>query len=1262
MATTVHSDHLSRGDASILNPGTGIAFDIEISECISSNSPVPKWLRQRLEENLECKAKSLEDIESRLKEADLRRQQFHEWLANKARPKRKVSPPHSPKSSIGLAQRLEAKLSAAEQKRAELQAQEQMRLARIHELRLAAKTETQLRMEREREELGCKVESRVHQAEINRLALFEVEKQRIAAAHERLAQSAAMRTNQEEKDRERIEALRLAIYQKIAAAEEKRACLLEAEKNRAQATVLQARRVAQEVVRERELELMKKREKLEARLQRARGQRAEFLRQRGGCRGSSHTHAQKIKNGDRLCRKLTRCWRQFRQSRCTTYSLAKDYASCGLNGKSVTSISFEQLASRITSPITLRTVKALLTRIESRLKLSLEGQSSKMTCNDHLLKRLSPPVRKPRATVGGAQGKKQPSSSVNNAINPKAGSQGPKASIVSKGKSGQKPVELERYPVRVFLCAYMILGQPDAVFSSRGEPELALAKAAAKLLPEFEALTGLILDGPSPTSPGPSSPTSPSSKRSKYDWPSDVSTTLALPSPRPFAAQLSAFDAAWCAYLYQFVAWKVKDAKVLEEDMIRMACQLEVSMLQKCRIPNGGSLSDLSHDAQAIHTQVLEDHKLFRDRILHLTGSPGVTRMEEALQAARTKHAEVAESGSSPSAPVGTPIGSEPSSVSSSMSSGSDTLSVPPSESSSRETSGTGKRKVVRSLFKFPTPVPSVTQNLAKQDPHSSIASHSGTELTNEDIVNEMFHDAKWHLQETGTLSASVGYSSPINPTTKKMNDMQAQVRFAMENAFWDNIASGLAQEPTDYKRVVDLVGEVRKELEELVPANWKDELRESMDLELITQILDSGSNDVEYLHRLLDYASGLILRLGSPARDSPAKAAHDSLVKELSATVSSDSKDTQTAFFTTLVKGLRFIFEQLQVLKQDINASRLRAIAPLIGGTVGVDYMRSAFATRYQLSTAPSFVEVTDQLPKTVIWFTEALKGLEQEKRELETSLAPVQESLQSLPLKPTGKGIPPPSVMRTGGRLGVSTGLSTAVPSVGPASSSGEKRFSEVQWKCNETLVRLGLLQILRSNEAANMQSIAETLALNTARLHDYQNSFQQILVIATGLLIARQGLVSQGISGLQLEDLMERGKQKLETLLNDPTASLTQIGTVLADIANRTDEAETSGPPRMSLELMTRVLGKSLSQDDPVFARVSGAVGASLRALVILGKGSEGVAIAQAALKRIGGSYLMDKVVSTAEAVEVVAGVTCRIHQPWYSCILDGVRTQQ
>lgn len=58
------------------NPaGTGVAFDIQISECVISNSPVPKWLRQRLEDSLESKTtKSLDDIETRLKEAEFRRQ------------------------------------------------------------------------------------------------------------------------------------------------------------------------------------------------------------------------------------------------------------------------------------------------------------------------------------------------------------------------------------------------------------------------------------------------------------------------------------------------------------------------------------------------------------------------------------------------------------------------------------------------------------------------------------------------------------------------------------------------------------------------------------------------------------------------------------------------------------------------------------------------------------------------------------------------------------------------------------------------------------------------------------------------------------------------------------------------------------------------------------------------------------------------------------------------------------------------------------
>lgn len=70
------------------------------------------------------------------------------------------------------------------------------------------------------------------------------------------------------------------------------------------------------------------------------------------------------------------------------------------------------------------------------------------------------------------------------------------------------------------------------------------------------------------------------------------------------------------------------------------------------------------------------------------------------------------------------------------------------------------------------------------------------------------------------------------------MRTLQTQVRTTMENAFWDSIAAGLAQKPTDYKRFVSLIGEVREELEALVPEGWRDELRECMDLELISQVM----------------------------------------------------------------------------------------------------------------------------------------------------------------------------------------------------------------------------------------------------------------------------------------------------------------------------------------------------------------------------------------------------------------------------------------
>ncbi|KAJ4975626.1 hypothetical protein NE237_000732 [Protea cynaroides] len=174
---------------------------------------------------------------------------------------------------------------------------------------------------------------------------------------------------------------------------------------------------------------------------------------------------------------------------------------------------------------------------------------------DHLLKRLASPSR--RGTPGKGSRSRTPK----------------KAASTS---AAQNPVNLPRYAVRVVLCAYMILSHPDAIFSEQGEREIALTNSAGNFIRDFELLVEIILDG--------------STQRTKKE----SSTTLQ--KERTFRSQLAAFDAAWGSYLYCFVVWKIKDARSLEEDLVRAACKLELSMMQTCKMTPEGNNSGLTHE------------------------------------------------------------------------------------------------------------------------------------------------------------------------------------------------------------------------------------------------------------------------------------------------------------------------------------------------------------------------------------------------------------------------------------------------------------------------------------------------------------------------------------------------------------------------------------------------------------------------------------------------------------------------------------------
>lgn len=247
----------------------------------------------------------------------------------------------------------------------------------------------------------------------------------------------------------------------------------------------------------------------------------------------------------------------MRQKR-TTVDLANDYDGLKINE----SLPFEQLAVLIESPVTLRAVKSLLDRIEIRLEASKNvtaaSQPPILDNIDHLLRRVATPRRKVTpSTLRSRKGKKvSPSRSV-------AGT----------------PAKMSRYPVRVVLSAFMILGHPDAVFNGQGDQEAALNNSAKGFVREFKLLIKVIQEGPVKFSGGES-------------------------KLRTLRSQLDLFDKAWCSFLNSFVIWKVKDARLLEDDLVRAACQLELSMIQKCKITPQGDDTMLTHDKKAIQMQV----------------------------------------------------------------------------------------------------------------------------------------------------------------------------------------------------------------------------------------------------------------------------------------------------------------------------------------------------------------------------------------------------------------------------------------------------------------------------------------------------------------------------------------------------------------------------------------------------------------------------------------------------------------------------------
>ena len=803
--------------------------------------------------------------------------------------------------------------------------------------------------------------------------------------------------------------------------------------------------------------------------------------------------------------------------------------------------------------------------------------------------------------------------------------------------------KLPRYSPRVVLCAYMILGHPGAVFNVQGEREKLLVESATNFVKEFELLMKTILDGLDgacilqQSTLGAVSPGSSNNQEC---------SSIAADRTK-FRSQLASFDKAWCAYLYHFVVWKAKDAKSLEEDLVTAACKLELSMMQTCKLTTEGMSDSLNYtniNSTAIQKQVMVDQKLLREKVWHLGGEASIERMELALSETRSKFIGAKENRS----PLATSDANVASlSGHSLLSDTKDNLgtdgerlgrvvqslskaSSSTSQSNTRDnggqmsSTGSGELPIENELVGYLLKAsPSPSESNSGDKVISSQMSRTVPEqlpTENEQMVNEILHGS---------------FSDSSDDVGKVEGDFKAQVRETMEKAFWDVVVDSMKGDTPDYSYLVNLVKEVRDALHQMASKGWKEEITNNINLEILSQVLESSTQGTQYLGQILQYSLGMLRKLSSPAKEEEMKISHDKLLNELIGHSDSHDRDPN-AFVIAVIKGLRFTMEELKALQSEVSRARIQLLKPIIKGYGGVEYLQKAFADRYG-SRSNALVFLTS----TIQWISTSKDMVEEEWNEY----------VSSLQILPASDNVQPLVTTLRAGR-----GTPDQQQSTVPVAGSTEI-LPECSGETLDRLVRIGLLQLISRMEGMERKSVPETFKLNWLRLRGVQSQFQQVIVIATSMLVQRQVLMSEDSKATPSE--LENSTLELFNTLAELLDSFSDVG--MDQIIEVMVRSSTSAGPcsdemvENRKQILSRVFLKSLQTDDTVFRKVSRSVHCAFRAVTLGGNGTKGRKLAEAALGRIGATKLTDRVVKAAEVLIKVATISEQVHGPWYSHLL-------
>ncbi|KAG2265988.1 hypothetical protein Bca52824_073067 [Brassica carinata] len=169
-----------------------------------------------------------------------------------------------------------------------------------------------------------------------------------------------------------------------------------------------------------------------------------------------------------------------------------------------------------------------------------------------------------------------------------------------------------------------------------------------------------------------------------------------------------------------------------------------------------------------------------------------------------------------------------------------------------------------------------------------------------------------------------VAVLTAVSPLPPELDvSVKRTVKETMEKAFWDSVMESMKLEEPDYSCISNLMREVRDELCQMVPDSWKVEITETIDLDLLSQLLNSGTLDIDYLGKMLEFALATLRKLSAPANDRENESTHHSLLEELH-WLCQAKDESGSLHAVAIVKGIRFILEKIHDLKQEIGIGRI--------------------------------------------------------------------------------------------------------------------------------------------------------------------------------------------------------------------------------------------------------------------------------------------------------------------------------------------------